>query len=135
MKYIILPLVLLFALMSCEEENVQPFDYSGRYSFTSDEVEFAFDLFRDHSIYKGGDGRVTHSAISSTEGRNNIVVTYNRTVAGFEIIKIRSLTPVTWSVELIGAEFINQGMRVSEIRIMMPEMEAIVLTDRVLERR
>lgn len=116
-------------LISCEEEDVYstPAVYAGRYTYKSSEVEFAFELVREHGVYKGINGRVTHEAISHSEGRDNLIVTKNFNGTGYERILIRSHVPVYWSIDLVGVQFTADGMNVGEIRVMMPGREDVTL--------
>jgi hypothetical protein len=129
MKNYILLLVIILALASCQEEEFTPEkNYTGIYSYESRDLEFTFDLIREHSIYKGEDAAVSHDAISGSEGRNSLVILrYSSVRDVYDQIIIRSHAPVYWSVEMNGVILTDAGMEVNEIRVMMPrETEAII---------
>lgn len=135
MKTLFIAIVALAALSSCEDENyIKPDLYSGRYAYESPDFEFTFTLTRQYGIYQGEGGRVTHPAISATEGRDCQVFTYNRTESGYQQITIRSYGEITWEVNLIGVTFTKEGMDVSEIRAEFPNAPELVLTDQSLEK-
>lgn len=134
MKTLFSAVLFLSVLASCQEDEIKPISHVGFYSFESDDLQLSFEMIREHGIYKGTGVSVSHDAITGAEGRDNIFITRQRTETGYDQILIRSHVPVTWQVDLSGVHFTQEGMRVDEIRIMMPGQSETVRQNQVIRK-
>ena len=140
MKTYIFPLVLFFALMSCEEENPQPIrPFVGSWHLISEDpqVTIAFDVVYESGIYNYTNRRVVHPSIPENQQTNNNMITYDpfENGMGYGRIEIKSRGTFQYDVTLIYNRFIyneatgKYDMAVYDVQIDIPSEPFIILQD------
>ena len=141
MKTFILPIIIVLACMSCEEDSVRPADrFAGSWHFISTEtqIEVSFDVVKDGSIYNFTNRFVIHPAIPIEEQDNNQIKAYEKFAdgSGFGRIEITSRGYTFYKVILIYNRFTDSGdMLVYDVQIDIPSEPFIVLNDQVFVRK
>lgn len=135
MKNFIVAFLTAASLFSCEEETtIAPDPLSGRWEFESSDLEFSFNLYREHGIYKGDNAIVHHEAIGAGESDDTLVALYNRTESGYEQIAIRFYDdPGHYWINLVGVNVSGAEMHVDEIQVKMPGQDVFTLSGQVLK--
>lgn len=135
MKTLFFACVIAAALISCDDDDIKitPDPLSGHWEFESSEIEFSFDMYREHGVYKGRNAIVKHESLQPGESDDTLIAFYNRTEAGYEQIHIRFYDdPEYYHIGMYGVRVSGEEMIIDEIRVKMPGTEEFTLTGQVL---
>lgn len=129
--------IFIFAalLMACNDDiPIKPDPLSGHWEYESSDIEFSFDVYREHGIYKGRNAIVQHPSLQPGELDDTLIVFYNRTTGGYEEIHIRYYDdPEYYNIGMYGVRVLGDEMIVDQIRVKMPGMEMFILTNQALK--
>ena len=139
MKKIIFTLVMLSAILSCEEEDLKPDnEFAGSYRLISDNpaIEIGFTVSEDGQIHNfGNNAYVKHASIQPGQESNNNITTFDKFDGGFGKIEILSRTIPYYRIVLIYNKFTDEGLSVYDVQIDISGEPFMVLPDRVFTRK
>lgn len=141
MKKFILPLVMICALIACDDENPQPVnDFSGTWNLTEPEVpmQISFEIPKDNPGTFSASSKVVHPLIPESEEANNNMFFYDKfeNGNGWGKVEIISRGTFHYIVTLIYNRFDEEGnMLVYDVQVDIAGQDYFILQDRIFTRK